>query len=64
MENMSLDKDLIQLAITTNDWQIIYSLLRENALVRMVIAGREIVDEALAMFWKAIYCGLLSRQIW
>lgn len=48
---MSLDKDLIQLAITTNDWQIIYSLLRENALVRMVIAGREIVDEALAMFF-------------
>ncbi|MFZ2488661.1 MAG: hypothetical protein WAZ19_11110 [Anaerolineae bacterium] len=48
---MSLDKDLIQLARTTNDWQIIYSLLRENALVRMVIAGREIVDEALAMFF-------------
>lgn len=47
---MSLDKDLIQLAITTNDWQIIYSLLRESALVRMAIAERDIVDEELAMF--------------
>ncbi len=48
---MDLDEKLLALAITTNDWQIIYSLLRENALVRMVIAGREIVDEALAMFF-------------
>jgi len=68
LANMNLDIKLCELAKTTNDWQIIYSLLHEGSLVRMAIAGREIVDEGLAMFFandadEVVRCALAANEL-